>query len=565
MKKSFIKSENKIHILIFIITILIAISPLISKSCVDGHDVGYHLLRIESLKQGILIGKPFLKVNTLFMGDAGYASSMFYPDLFIYIPALLRVLGVNINASYHIFVGVIFILCYISTFYCAAKMGNSKYIGTIAAVLLTLCPYHMDDMIVRAACGEYSAFVFAPFVIYGVYNILCENMSKPWVFALGFGGLILTHPATLFLNVVFTAVVFVLYIKRFISNPKLILKVLITTIITMAMTAFQWAPMLEQMMSAKFGVEAGDMDMLYGALQFRHIFSLEFPTMGMIFLAIALLRILIKREADDELLKYADILLLAGFVTAIGTADVWPWDKLGRILQFMQFPWRMFAISSVLFAFADVIIVVYFIKKMCGVGGSMECDAKKNAAILELVSVVVLVVSSCFAIAHYNVLNVPMDKNGQAYYDYGTSYYDFKPYTAYIIGGEWLPSTVTDSEAVIELSEHMLLDNGAEVEFTRHRASVISEIPTGNAYVDVPFIYYKGYKAILTDENGAKKNLRVTSEGIDGFCRVYTDGNGGHLQVYYGGTTVIKASAVISILTLLGYCLYVIYIHRKSN
>ena len=58
--------KNQIKAAVFLITVFIACVPLISRYCINGHDLEYHLLRIESLKEGILIGKPFLKVNTLF-------------------------------------------------------------------------------------------------------------------------------------------------------------------------------------------------------------------------------------------------------------------------------------------------------------------------------------------------------------------------------------------------------------------------------------------------------------------------------------------------------------------
>ncbi len=103
IKTSLQKQENRITLIFFIVTMIVAISPLISRYCINGHDIEYHLLWIESLKEGILIGRPFLKVNTLFFGGAGYASSMFYSDLFMHIPALLRVFHVSIGKSFHIY------------------------------------------------------------------------------------------------------------------------------------------------------------------------------------------------------------------------------------------------------------------------------------------------------------------------------------------------------------------------------------------------------------------------------------------------------------------------------
>ena len=102
--------ENRISVIFFVITMIIACSPLISRYCINGHDLDYHLLRIESLKEAILIGRPFLKVNTLFYGGAGYASTMFYSDLFMHIPALLRVMHISIGKSFHIYTAMIFVL-----------------------------------------------------------------------------------------------------------------------------------------------------------------------------------------------------------------------------------------------------------------------------------------------------------------------------------------------------------------------------------------------------------------------------------------------------------------------
>ena len=69
-----------------LIALIIACLPLFTVNCIQGHDIDYHLLRIEALKTGILNGLPFLRVNMLFFGGEGYASSMFYPDFLLYPP-----------------------------------------------------------------------------------------------------------------------------------------------------------------------------------------------------------------------------------------------------------------------------------------------------------------------------------------------------------------------------------------------------------------------------------------------------------------------------------------------
>lgn len=536
-------SKNRIPLIVFVITMFVAISPLISRYCINGHDLEYHLLRIESLKEGILIGKPFMKVNTLFFGGAGYASSMFYSDLLVYIPAILRALGVSIGASYHIFAAVIFALTYGSTYYCTYKMTDSKVCGTIAAVLLTLCPYHMDDILVRAACGEYMAFVFIPFVIYGLYNILYENMDKPWIFGIGFAGLILSHPATLVMCTVFSAIVLVINIKKIISNKTVVIRVVITTAIVLCISAYQWIPMLEQMMSDRFYVSLSQMDMLDAAVPFYSIFTEAFPAIGIMLPVIAVARMLISRE-DSKLVGYVDILIAGAVITAIGASNIMPWERVQRFLNFIQFPWRLFTLSSVLFAFADAIIIVILIEKIT--------HYSEDVAIY-----LVLVVSAVLSIAHFST-------NAPGYYDYANDYYSYKPYTANVIGGEWLPEKVADREAVIALSEHMYAEDGSEVEFVRDKAVITASINAGQGYVDVPFIYYKGYKADLVGENGESRSLKVDGNGINGMCRVYLDDASGVLKVYYGGTMLIKISAIISVVTLI-ILLGLWLMNRKKN
>lgn len=542
MKKLYEDRENRICLLIFAVTIVAAIAPLISRYCLNGHDLEYHLLRIESLKEGILIGKPFLKVNTLFFGGAGYASSMFYSDLFLYIPAILRVLGVSIGTSYHIYAALMIILCYISTLYCTFKITDSKIAGSIAAVLVTLCPYHMFDTLERAACGEYMAFMFIPFVIYGIYNVVYEQMDRPWVFALGFGGLILSHPATLFMNVILCILVFVIYIRRFIKNPIVLVRLFITTIVTLLATSFFWLPMLEQMMTDSFYVSVDIPDMLDSSLHFYEIFANPILGVGAVLACISVLRIFIGKD-DAEYVRYIDVLLILGIMFAFGSTNIMPWERLSRYLSFVQFPWRLFTMSTALIAVADAGILLIIAQKY--IPGK-----------LEILLGVIAIVSVCLAFAH-SVNNV------EGYYDYGNDYYSYKPFTANVIGGEWLPVRVIDREALVALSECMLADNGTSIPFERRKAIVTAEISEDVNSVDVPFIYYKGYVATITDGSGETYEYPVTGDGLNGMCRVYTNRKPGQLKVWYKGTLAATVSVWVSVVTWITLC--VIWFYRRRN
>lgn len=552
MKKLFANRDNQIVAILSVITVILAISPLISRYCINGHDLEYHLLRIEALKEDILIGHPFAKINTLFFGGAGYASSLFYSDFLLYIPALLRVFGVSINASYHIFAALCVILCFASTYYCTMKMSESKYAGLVAAILITLCPYHMDDIMVRSAVGEYMAFIFVPFVIYGIYNVLYEQMSKPWLFAIGFGTVLLSHTATLVMCVMFCAAAFLIKIKVFIKNPKIIVKLAIATVVTMMATSFLWMPMLEQFATGQFP-SFGGIDMLDAAVDFSVILSQEFPTVGIMLIVVAVLRVFVNKQGS-RLIEFADWMFIAAVLFSIMATNLLPWDRLYSVFSFVQFPWRFFLMSSVLFAMADAIYVYGFVKQSAEALGNIESKRVLWSAVISIV----FAAMGVLAMVHQN-------ENAQGYYDYSDDYYSYKPYTGSVIGGEWLPENVEVRERIAELSEVMTADSRDLLSFERSKGSVLAKIDTEYSYVDVPLIYYKGYKAQLTGDDSAVKSLRVTGEGDNGMCRVYLDNNTGWLKVYYGLTTIQAISIVLSVIGCAAMIAYIVICKRRNG
>ena len=548
MKEYFKNRKNQIITAVFIITTVIACAPLISKYCLNGHDLEYHLLRIDSLKEGIKAGKPFLKVNMLFFGGAGYASSMFYPDFLLYIPALLRTVGVSINASYHIFVGICIILTYLSAYFCIKSMTHSSFGGMIAAVTLTLCQYHLDDIYVRGAVGEYTAFIFVPVIIYGIFNIIYEEMDKPQLFILGYTGVLLCHTSTFVMCTVFGLAVILICFRKTIADKRVFIRLIISTLITLLLTCFYWLPMLEQFLHTRFYVSTPWMQPKDEAVSFVNLFGPVFPGLGAICVLLLIPRIFIKKKSDDkemeEITGYADLLIIAGFVFTLIASDLIPWDRIGRYLGFIQFPWRFLIMGSCLFSLAAGLIF----GRIAGRDEAFKLwlfEKDKdfsyfNTGAFVLVGVLVLNGVSAFS-AYRSGL--------QGYYDYSDDYYSYKPYTANVIAGEWLPEAVTDKESLVDDSERMRADNGQAVDFARIKNRIEADLGEGYEYIDVPFVYYLGYTASVTDESGTTYDLKVNGEGNNGMCRVYTDGRTGRLSVDYKGTLLMHISALISIIT----------------
>lgn len=145
--------------------------------------------------------------------------------------------------------------------------------------------------------------------------------------------------------------------------------------------------------------------------------------------------------------------------------------------------------------------------------------------------------------------------NTEKNYSYSSDYFDYVPFTAEVIGGEWLPTAVSDREALIEQSDKSYTADGVELPVRRIKNEVlIDSIPYGTEFTDVPFIFYKGYAAYDTETG---ELLTVTGEGRNGTVRVYTDG-ADHIRVWYKGTLIQHIADAVSICTIIGILVWIL-------
>ena len=64
------------------------------------------------------------------------------------------------------------------------KLTKSKQVGTLAAILYILMPYHLNDMYIRNALGEFLSYIFIPLVFLGLYKIF-QKEKGIWILCVG--------------------------------------------------------------------------------------------------------------------------------------------------------------------------------------------------------------------------------------------------------------------------------------------------------------------------------------------------------------------------------------------
>ena len=586
MKKFF--AVSRLEAVIMLIVFITAILPLMTVNCINGHDLEYHLLRIEALKTGIENGLPFLRVNMLFFGGEGYASSMFYPDFLLYFPALLRVLGVGINLSYHSFVALCMALTVLCSFYCAKYITKSSVASLTAMAVTVLYQYHIDDVYTRAAVGEFTAAIFIPFIIAGIYDLIYKDFKKPQLLGIGAAGVILCHTITTGYCVILCALALVFYVIRYVrsvrsipkpdpdSGPEVILdnrgvtrlydenagevrdvtpagnraeenwvnvfvRLIFTLLLILAVTAFYWMPMLEQLLTTSFRFTESVFDLNYEKLLLKDIFKNVNPGMGIAPFILLLPAVFISHR---RFARFADFCAVTGLVFMLSSTGVIPWSRLQNELSFLQFPWRSFIIVGPLLAVSAGIYLDEFIKQ-----SGTAVGAAGQVAILTVITVMIV-----SAVGNYS-------RNDEGYYSYSDDYYDYARFTENVIGGEWLPEGAENRHKLSDDANVAYTPDGTMLNVRRVKNTLYVDTDSAEEYLDVPFLYYRGYEAVNTDTG---ERLELSPNGDNGRIRVYTAG-ARHIYVHYPGTLLQQLSTLLSIAALIFLIVFFIIKRHKKR
>ena len=531
------QNDFRLGFAIFCIVMLVVVSPMVTRMLPIGHDWKFQLLRLESLKAGLQSGQFPVRMDPVFFNGFGYASSLFYPDFLLYIPAVLQLLGVSLVSSYKIFIILVVAVCFAATYYCAKGISKSRYVALISAIVFTLSQYFIQNIYTRFALGEVSAFMFMPFVVYGLYNFLFEEFEKPWLLVVGFTGLLFSHMISFTIACMLCAVVSLFRIKHLIRNGYKLIRLLVAVLLVAGLSCVFWLPLLEQMLSGRILITNGrTMQSMSVAIRDMiansSIIKNESCSFGLPLLLLCLMRlILVKTPETKAEIKKSDRFFWIGAALLFLASDLFPWKLMPSFFNMIQFPWRFYAMASLFLALAiGMMTQTLFYSK------------NKYVAL-----VVILALMSFGAITTWT--------NTADYEDVPADYYETIEHTYPGNGYEYLPKELDQDTiyAVTNVQRNVVADNGSNVPFEQNgvRITFRYDPTSGVQYYDVPLLYYVGYGAMFADEQGVQTPLRVEEHG--NMVRVYSDGvsQQGNIVVDYSGTTLQHVSDFVT----LSFCL----------
>ena len=543
---------KRIRFLIIVLAIaLFACHPYLNKMVIYSHDIGYHLNRINEICKQLIMGNFPATIHTELVNGLGYANSLFYPELFLYIPAMLiYFLKIDLLTSYKFFIVIITFFTFLSMYYSSILIFKKKQIAWLSALLYTFSLYRLTDIYVRGALGEILALVFFPLIISGLYEIIFGENKRWWVVVIGLFGLANSHILSFVMAIPIILILCLANIDKIFKDKNILKHLFIAAIVAIITTIGFFGPLIEQKCNDKFFVDEQTIDepsdlkeratsidlALRNQLKMGDGINGNYTDetlsegVGIILLMLPIL-ILFKKGISYKNNRFEIQILVIAFITYMISTKLFPWEKI-EFLTIIQFPFRLNIIPTTLLALVAADAFYNFMRE-------------KNDTTTLLTIVILLITASQLDGFDINSRNEPIEQ-------LLTNNYGF---------GEYLP----EGMKLDDLDEINNKENKIEFSRTGNTITFYYESSSSNDQINIPLTYYKGYIAYIENNDG-KHDLTVSKNTENGHVLVLADKSiSGTITVKYKMTYVQKICYSISAISVCVLGIYIILNIRKKD
>lgn len=554
---------------------LVSCYPLFLDYLPGGHDLPFHLLRIEGLAKGLASGTFPVKIYPLWARDYGYAVGVLYGDLFLYFPALLRLLGYSLQEAYQIYVAAVNLGTLLTAYLAFRKIFQSPSVGVSGAFLYTLSCYRLADTYTRASLGEYTAMLFLPLVLLGFYSALAAPCKKGrgWLkqgglIALGLSGLIYSHVLSCEMAAFAIILLCLLRLPRVFQRDTfkaLAAGAVLTVLFSLGflvpfldylnsgllisssewagngLTFFQTAGLFPVQLFSLFQNSTGGSWATSAGVAGEATYSLGIAFFCILGLFLYLL--CCRRESclAHPCFRAACLCTGLGCLFAFMSICLFPWDTIAswgsvakRLVYSLEFPWRLLELSTLLFTFTGCF--VFSVLRDC-LGREVFCAVVSGILVLAVVNIGWYFFDLVYTQEPYRVYNTG-DLNTMALYS-----------------NDYLPQG-TDTNLIHHNFSHwegVAQVEGYSKQGTHIQCTVLGAQPGG--FIDFPLISYKYYRCIRTDTGEA---LPV-SAGYNNMLRVtFPYAFEGAVEISFREPWHWQAAELLSLLSAAGFCVWLL-------
>lgn len=523
--------------------------PSLWYGMLDGHDLFFHLNRIEGIAAGLRAGEFPVRIHSTTILGYGYAAPEFYPELFLYFPALLRVLGASLTTCVSVFQMAVNLAAAGTAYACARRLFGSRRIALGAGVLYALSVDRVVNLYIRGSLGESVAMVFFPVVIMALVDVLIGDERRWPLLALGAVGIFMSHLLSTLFTAAFCALAALLCARRLLREPRRILAIVKAAALTTVCSLWFFVPFL--------CYSAEDINTNLAAESYRNVMSLGsllisfagnvsgvseadedfayhvgvIPGAALLCgCALLLVRLYARGGAlraraslkdDGGRGKLARALLSLGALALLCTTSLFPWEFLchtrppiSTIAAQAQFPWRLVAIATPLLT-------------MAAAYGYLQSERTAHAGMALLCALSVV-------FCGYTLT---------AYFQ-GNSFYEAS-FCCDTRIGQYEYIYVGTEKGALEAGRFDTSDGPAQViEFERNGTALYARLstPETRGYFDAPLLYYPGYHASV---NGVETSVERVTNNV---MRVYNNSGQSEveLRVWYEEPALWRGAEIAS-------------------
>ena len=581
-------------------TVIVSI-PLYSDHLTLYDDFAFTYIKIEGIRDGLLDGQFPVRLHPYTQLGYGYALPYFYPELFVYLPGILRLAGFSIMDSYKVFLFVINyatgLICYIAL----KRVFNDYRTALFGSFLYVFSIYRIIDMYRRGSAGEFLAVMFLPLVISGLYEIMHKDTEalsyrNSYVcLMLGMTGIIYSHVLSIEMAGICVVLLCLLQIRRFRDVRRLLslCKAAGCTILLSAGFLFPFADMLRRDVYKVFTQTPYSISQ--NALNIRKYlgFMVDRCTdvmpvdiaggdyalgpvllFGIVAFIVVYIISRIRNGSGYVVRKEQTGYILACCISAcffiVLSSSIFPWTYLeaqpvkgliNKVLCMVQFPWRYLSIVTALGVFAVCGLWECFIK------GSAQ-EYKKNHVIA--VIGVVCVIASFPAFYFFAV--TPSQAKEQRFYDSGgimtyrgTGMGEYEPAG---FEGVDVDKTIEELQGMMDPEYYEHRERGDALTISNYersgtKASLVVDNPSASErMLYLPFIYYYGYRLDTVFSNGVEFVPEIIETKKGTVSVIIPAGFAGGLHLEYKEPLVYRSAEAC---TLVFAVVLLLYMLRKSK
>lgn len=549
-------------VLLFGVIISVGIWGFIDRTLV-GDDYTFHVVRLQPASHAWSNGQIMPQVDPDALGGFGYAYNLFYGPILTYLAAGLQVLVSNWN----IVINLVLIICLVGSgltmCYAMMRISKNKVLAAMVAILYMAAPYHLTDVYSRVALGEVAAFVVAPFLLLGLFQLTNGNKHAVRNLAISAAFLILTHSLSTLLFALMAVAYVILNIDK-IFNVKTIWRAILAVMVALGLSAFFVLPLAETKLEGAdygifneeyaetyFGANSKGMNdhrLWVGSMLLTDSYtSSSNVAIGMVAL-IGLLGywFVRKRIFPVEERRFVTTLYLIGVLALLFTTPLIDWRFMPDILLKMQFPWRFLQIATLVLSVVSGYTIVLVLQ-------NFAVDQQK----------VCVVIAGMLALCPVMDLFLPnevkhLEVEDQRWSEIRNGYVGWE---AEYAPSQLLCSTTNEKELaegyICSLSkvDKLLAERGTNAKVISGKAKLskvrkdglrmsfmVSSNSQEEVKVELPLIYYPGYEAQMNEEK-----LEIEASDKLGLVTVIIPSEmSGEVEVKYGLTTASELGMFIT-------------------